>query len=493
MEEIDASLVDEFIRENANKTQNVSATFKKLAEGNQEEALRLLGALLERLVGRGPEDSGSTGPAALSPAQARDMAIAAVEALGRIRDHRAANILLRASEGTGDKALRKKARTMLFQLRSWGVLPDETVAQPEPSPGEPRGEQGLMAKGVKLSERLLSAFASLPDLRGDMGIHVLARPRPGNYEHFMFGVTEEPGFFSAFRLPSSRKKFLGVVENLAKRPAPGSPNRKFIMPEVGLEFPIYIVNRVIADGSRLSAHRGQRGEVDPETLSLWQELTRGEKIDMHPVYEELDAEEIRNDPSLLADSWKLEINYRERHRWWMLDIPEDEVTRLLGELEKALGGVIQVSRIARLERVERIMREIIEKAFGEKDRRLSFAGRMENVAYILKKAGFETDARRALAVALALRDEGVALPRIPFLVKIALYDSGLESVYEVPEWMETAGGIIAPFSEEELDLSAGEEPVDGSGDIGEDENDEPKEAERGRIFVPGPGGTWVRR
>lgn len=318
------------------------------------------------------------------------LAVAAIEALGRIREKAAADALFDISNKVELKDVRKRAKAMLFQLHSWGIDPSQPVED----------ERARDVPGM--TSELVDAWVSLPDSWGRRVIFAYVRHR---FESriMSFLLEEEHGITNAMTERSSRKEFDEWVEDYFRK-----SNIDYM--RIDLNYMAFLIQEA------LDRMRSTGFPIIPEVkrvVDLWDKVikNRETKYLEPPIYNELKKEEIEQDEDLSLRARDL-VSLKEVQYWFTAIRGIDDY---ISRLSSVFDGIIQVSRFVQAEMVQRVVQDAIEATFGG-ERRLLFARRLEDLSYYLLHKGREQEAREALSVALDLRRDR-ELHRIPFIVE----------------------------------------------------------------------------
>ncbi len=129
----------------------------------------------------------------------------------------------------------------------------------------------------------------------------------------------------------------------------------------------------------------------------------------HPVYDHLQAEEMRSGTWREASQKVLE---EPEFLSWVLD--EDWIQPYVERVQEAQESRLVLNPMQKEERMGRLVHEITRELFGGEVGRC-FVGRMEDMALYLLLTSRKDRAQSALSVALALKDQDLGGLGVPFL------------------------------------------------------------------------------
>jgi hypothetical protein len=335
--------------------------------------------------------------------------MAAIEALATIATPAAAAALDEVAGRVGVREVQRAARRALFRLRQMGVQP--------PAPERP-------AVVVSPPQQVLQAWASNIDGTGSRLLWVTMRRRmePAMLARMILNEREGVQYFAA--VSTTTRRALREVEEHNRDP------QGFPLVEIPPEYARGLIAEAEARRSTI------RLESDAEFLR-WRDVLAppGTTLSRPPIYDLLDAEELRGRWSVLVESAGL-LELPEFQSW---PFP-DEVTDIAFELVQAEESPLVLSETARAERIDRLVSQAVERYFTEERRQL-YRRRLEEMAYFFVKTGKPDAARRALAAALAFEDPAVPVARHPFARALALR-SIMQARANLPR--RTPSGLILP-------------------------------------------------
>ncbi|MGE0681881.1 MAG: hypothetical protein AB7P69_13405 [Candidatus Binatia bacterium] len=323
---------------------------------------------------------------------AADVALAVL--LGECFAPEAARLLCDWEAKTQDKALRRAIHRSLYKLSQKGIKADRPARQPQRSvltPIEPEG------------------YLSVMDGRGDRLVW-LAKAKMGGGLHYLSALVNEPeGMRFVEGGEVTRKMLRAMRQDLLDR-----------MQVSMSEAPWLYCDAIMQEGyERARAHNGKEVEAYP---ALRSHLTSAPAVPVEvPLPAALDREAVAADENLLATSTQL-LEEPELQRW-LLD--SERAKPYIDQISQAQDSPLVLNRYQQQDR----MQTIIEKAIGELfslENSKVYARRLEETLLHFAQSGRLDAARRALAVAGALKQSAQGGKGIPFceeLVRqsIALY------------------------------------------------------------------------
>lgn len=322
-------------------------------------------------------------PILLALACAEDLAPAAVESIGWVRSQEAASLLQAQADASPSREIRKAAGRGLHRRRSLGLHVEtagETAAaqasQVAPAP-QPRPTSKTRA------------WASAVDGHGSRFLFLeMPRPFSGGVLVFMM-VNDKSGILEA------RAGHVHVDEDAQIRV--DEVSRQSLLSHT--EIPFDYARHLVKEGQQKAQEHGQPLPVD---YMVWKEsIGQPEGYwEKPPAYQELNAVKVLMEPGLLEESDRL-LDLRE-FRSWFLDT--DEMRPYAQEMEQARHGSLVLSQEAQMDRQERVLTRAMEDLLGGEDRAL-YKRRLEEMSYLLLRTDRERDAKRALAAAVALKQE----------------------------------------------------------------------------------------
>jgi hypothetical protein len=348
----------------------------RLSEG--KKLLEQWGVTLDRLQDRSltpAELEGRIGQSA-----AADLALASL--LGDYPAPESAQVLVHWETKTQDKALRREIHRSLYKLSQKGIKADRPTPEPPRSvltPIEPEG------------------YLSVMDGRGDRLVWLL-KPRIGGGLHYLSALVNEPeGMRFVEGHEVTRKMIRAMRQDLAER-----------MQVSMIEAPWRYCDAIMYEGyERARAHDGKEVESYP-ALRSHVVASPAQPVEV-PIPAALDQDAIAADENLLATS--VQLLQEEELQRWLLDV--ERAKPYIEQISQAQDSPLVLNRYQQQDR----MQTIIEKAIGEifsPDNSRAYARRLEEVTLHFVATGRLEAARRALAVALALKRSEQGGKGIPF-------------------------------------------------------------------------------
>jgi len=362
-------------------TPDVGLVLIDAARKGQTSALPLLELLLEEL----------------------EYAPAAAEALGFVRSESAAALLRRVDRPDAPKAVAKAARRALHRLKSQGIALEE-LAPPAPAEvgliGGRRILRAMMTPMDPEGGQFFALYVSAP-LSGPEFIQVLANDVEGIKETAIAPVTKRE---LAEHLEEAQQAGMSLVDVPAE----------------------YVLFRV----REFEAINQERGTPLPYKYHFCLELFHmpGREYGQPPIYEEIDAEAVRSDPSLPGRAGEL-FETPEFERWFL---PTEEIKPVGLRIMEAQESLLVLSEAAKEERIERIFKEAADELFTP-EVRARYKRRLEENAYMLFHAGRAELTRIALACAMGLGPDGPPSHRIQFVQEIVRQSAALFVLQEERE------------------------------------------------------------
>lgn len=304
-----------------------------------------------------------------------DADLAIVHRLGTVQDPAAVALLQQIEKTAASKDLRREARRSLYRLEQRGM---EIPRKPAP-PAAP-------LVGAPALQGLVSAI----DGRGDQLVWLL-KPRGEGLYHFFAMINDPEGM---------RETELNVItrKGLRELRAELKAGHEIEFVEADALYCDFLMHRAF----RWARERG--GHTHGDYLGFRARLLRQPAPENLPplALASLDAEGIRADESLVADSSKL-LEEKEFRTWFF---PRQRLQPYLDAVAEAESSPLVLPEEHKKERVEAVVRRAVGELFaGEQGR--SFARRLLEMAYFLLATQRGEAAKLAVAAAFALeRGEG---------------------------------------------------------------------------------------
>jgi len=321
----------------------------------------------------------------LAQGSPREVASAAVDALGSIRDVSAAEALDELTRTTEDKQLQKAARRSLYRLSNQGI---RVSAQ------ESREPATLGSRAATIYRVIASAF----DGAGNRSIWFGAdRPLGGIYMLAVV-INDVKGMTDFFARDTTRKRFAEQESTMREKDIAS-------WVELPIDFAKQLVQEAV-DSAR------QDGAGIPAAYPIWAELI-GEPTEPFTealVYRELSGFEMRMHPTLEGETPRL-FDQPEIEPWFF---PPDRVRKWVHQLSERSASRLIVTPESEESRQERILREAIRELLTAHELH-GLRRRLEETAYIFLRTDREADARRAVAAAVTIEEERPLRPPHPFV------------------------------------------------------------------------------
>jgi len=357
---------------------------KKLAESLQAQSL----AFFSQLIDRGLELT-------------EDI----IEELGKIKDGKTVEILLKIYGRNPDKRISKAVRRVLYKLKSQGFSVPDTW------------EMLLIQEGKELKE---SAYASPINGLGKRTLW-LTSPRPGErIDVRQIEIEDTKGITAYNHLGISKQGFEELLEE------------KFSAVQIDPVHLRYLVEEAYKKNveSRIPPPKTYLAERD-----FWQKLDVSMVKPL--IYEELNEEEIRKDRGILRDSVDL-FNNDDMPKWHLEEEKAKEYARRLKEVNESR---LTINEAQKQEQILRALEEATDDYFSQK-RREVMKRRLEETALIFFKTGKNEEAKQCLAAALAFGDPSISPRDNPFAME--MMKIGIGSAYEKIEEEESSSLIVLP-------------------------------------------------
>jgi len=340
---------------------------------------------------------------------AADVALAAL--LGDYPTPEAAQMLVAWENKTDDKGLRRQIHRSLYKLSQKGVPIERPVQEPiRPvlAPIEPEGHLSSM------------------DGHGDRLVW-LTKPKIGGGLHYLSALVNEPGGMRYVEgAEVTRKGFRMMRQDLSDR-------HQITM----LEVPWRYCDALMHEGyERAQAHDGKEVEAYP-ALRSHLIATPAQPVEV-PLPAALDSETIAADESLLATS--VQLFEEPQVQRWLLD--HDQAHVYIDQITQAQESPLVLNRYQQQDRIQTIMEKASAEIFSAENGP-SYARRLEEVTLHLVAGGRLEAAKRALAVALALRRSERGGKGIPFCEELVRQSIAMHYHEEKQqEQEETQGSLI---------------------------------------------------
>jgi len=317
-----------------------------------------------------------------------EYAAAAAEALGFIRSESAAALLRNIDRPDAPKAVVKAARRALHRLRSQGVAAEE-VAPPAPA------EVGLIG-----GRRILAAMMTPVDSKGGQFFALYVSAPLSGPEFVQIIANDVDGIKETGIAPIRRRELAQHLEEMREA--------GMVLIDAPAEYVLFRVRQ-------FEAINQARGTPLPFKYHLCRELFHmpGPEYERPLIYEEIDAEAVRSDPSLPGRVAEL-FETRKFEGWFL---PLEEIKPFALRVIEAGESPLVLSDAAKEERLERVLREAADELFNP-ELRAKYKRRLEENAYVLLRSDRAELAGVALACAMELAPDGPPSHRILFVQEI---------------------------------------------------------------------------
>lgn len=376
-----SGFADETLKELAQRASTLDASSESLPALLDEIAALSPAALSQFTVTLAREGQETSLPVLTAMNERKATAPAAAEALGWIKSQKAAQRLLRLSEASPSREVRKAASRGLYRLRSQGLHVEEPVAKEAIPAREP-----IAAPAAKPESR---AWTSAVDGAGNRFLFLsVPQPLEGRALVFLM-ISDKDGILEA-RVGELKDEH----EDQARVDRVASESQ---LPHVDIPFEYA---RLLVKEARERTRAG--GRIPPTEYMVWKELIgepEGGSAEP-PIYHELNAAKVLLEPGVLEGSDYL-VDLPEFRTW----LPAaDEIAPYAKELEDLTHGSLVLPPASQAERQENIISGAIEHLLQDDGKR-RYKRRLEDMAYVLLHTGKEREAKWALAAAVALERE----------------------------------------------------------------------------------------
>jgi len=317
------------------------------------------------------------------------------ESLGTLVHSGAARLLLRMSEASPAKQVKKTIRRSLYRLKGKGIFVQEISVD--------QGKSVFQAPKAEPSK----GFASGIDPIGER-LLVLVLPRAGRgVTVIQAGVSDTQGLVNFIGDEMTRKGFRTFFQGLREG---------FSFPLVEME-PSY-VGFLITRAYPLTLEK--KRTPPQEYLHLKTEIDRIKKDHERPlVYSYLHEDEMLEDERWLrraGDLLKADV-----FAGWEIEM--EQIQPYADAVLEAEGSRLVLNPVQKEARVQEIYHKALSELFSE-ERRVLYGRRLEEMAYILHKLGRQEEARISLAAAIDLKK-----PMNPFQPNPFLFQLVAKSIY----------------------------------------------------------------
>jgi hypothetical protein len=339
---------------------------------------------------------------------AADVALAAL--LGDYPMQEAAQVLIAWEQKPSAKSLRREIHRSLYKLSQKGVRterPAQEQTRPVLTPIEPEG------------------YLSSMDGHGDRLVWLI-KPKVGGGLHYLSALVNEPeGMRYVEGAEVTRKGFRLMRQDLSDR-------HQITM----LEAPWRYCDALMSEGyERATAREGKEIESYPALRSHL--ISTPAQPVVVPLPAKLDPEAITADESLLATS--VQLFEEPQLQRWLLD--HDQAHAYIDQIAQAQESPLVLNRYQQQDRIQTIIEKAISEVFSAENS-LSYARRLEEVTLHLAASGRLEAAKRALAVALALKRSERGGKGIPFCEELVRQSIAMHYHEERQQEQEESQGSL---------------------------------------------------
>ena len=340
---------------------------------------------------------------------AADVALAAL--LGDYPTQEAAQTLVSWEEKTSNKNARREIHRSLYKLSQKGIQPERAVeqapARPILAPVEPEG------------------YVSPIDGRGDRLVW-LVKLKAGGGLHYLAAVINEPdGMQHVEGAEITRKGFRAMRDDIGTRFG-------FTMIEVPWRYCDFLMHegyerakgRGVTTVEAYPAYRSHLLSIPAQPAEL-------------PLPPSIEREAVASDPELLATSVQL-FQEPEIQRWFL---DHERAHHYTDQIAQAQESPLILNRYQQQDR----MQTVIDKAIGEIFSGVSggaYARRLEETAVYFAATDRPEAAKRALAVALAVKRQEYSGKGIPFCEELVRQSLAMHLHEEKQQEQEQSQGSL---------------------------------------------------
>lgn len=341
-----------------------------------------------------------------------DLAIAFL--LGKIADAAAAEALLRLEEGAEDKDLKKEIRRSLFKLAQKGLTIPEDKRVEEPS-------APILSRSPEIE-----AYLSSVDGAGGRLVWIV-KPQAGHgVQTIQAMINDREGLQRIGGARLRRKELRAMAEEIKKQ-------HGVTMVSVPWEY----ADRMLYESFEKAKSASRSGLENFHQLRSMVN-TGKPKVQDHPVYQRLNAAEVRE------GAWR-ELSRRlleePEFRFWVLDA--DWVEPFLAQVQEAQASRLVLNPMQKEERVAGIVRDAVKTlctgAIGEIMQR-----RMEDIALYFVETGRVEIGKLALAVAQQIKEGDPGPLDIAFLTGLVQKSFAVYLSQQKSESEEETSFIVKP-------------------------------------------------
>lgn len=340
---------------------------------------------------------------------AADVALAAL--LGDYPTQESAQALASWEEKTHDKHARREIHRSLYKLSQKGIQPERAIehapARPILAPIEPEG------------------YVSPIDGRGDRLVW-LVKLKVGGGLHYLAALINEPaGIHHAEGTDLSRKDFRKMREDISSRFG-------FTMIAVPWRYCDFLMHegyerakgRGIATVEAFPAYRSHVFSTPAQPAAL-------------PLPSTIDRDAVANDAELLATSVQL-FQELEMQRWFL---DHERAHHYTDQIAQAQESPLILNRYQQQDRMQTVIDKAIAEIFSGVEGG-AYARRLEEMAVYFAGTDRLDAAKRALAVALAMKKQDYSGKGIPFCMELVRQSISMHFHEEKQQEQEQAPGSL---------------------------------------------------
>jgi hypothetical protein len=301
----------------------------------------------------------------------KEIDLAVAFALGRILHSTAVEALVEIDKQTSDKEIRKEIRRSFFKLGQRGLtIPHEESGENNP------------AAAVFSRATDIEAYMSAVDGGGGRLVWI-AKPQPNHGLQVIQAMLQDrDGLLRIGGMHMRRKELRKMAQDIREQHDVGM-----------ISIPWEFADQMIYQGYEKAKARGQSGlENFHELRSMI--ATAKPKEQLHPVYRQLDAAQVR-DGAWREQSRRL-LDEPELRYWILTD---DWVQAFVAQLQEAQTSRLVLNPLQKEERFAAIVREAV-RALCSGENGQAFKRRMEDMALYFAETNRTDLAKLSLAVAL---------------------------------------------------------------------------------------------
>jgi hypothetical protein len=335
---------------------------------------------------------------------AADFALAAL--LGDYPTADAAQALIAWETKTSDKQLRREIHRSLYKLSQKGIhaaRPQQEPSRPILTPIEPEG------------------YLSPLDGHGDRLVW-LVKPKVGGGLHYLSALINEPqGMRYVDMAEATRKALRTMRQDL-------STKHQISM----IEAPWRYCDFLMQEGyERAKARDGKENEAYPALRSHL--LSTPAQPVVVPLPSGVDVDAVAADENLLATSTQL-FEQPELQRWLL---SHEQARRYIEQIAQVQESPLVLNRYQQQDRLQEVIDKAIVEVFSGENQ-AAYVRRLEETAFYLAACERIEAAKRALAVALALKRSEQGGKRIPFCEELVRQSIALHYQEERQQEQEEA-------------------------------------------------------